>query len=137
MSEWFRLLKVCRTLPLVFTAQDLANEARILPGTKKSPDQKYQASGTQKASAYLAKFAKLGYVRRVGVAMGEGRGNHPTLYEITSFGKAYEAGTGGVAALLAAILAFEKARGLPGEERAYKAMLKAAEFVAEEEKRED
>jgi len=131
MQEWARLLDVVKNLPLVFTAADLAREARLVPTAKMDQGQKYVASGNQKASAFLAKFCKLGYVRRVGIAEGEGKARPANLYEITPFGKAYKIGTGATARLLAAVRIFAEIRGQKGEEKAFKAMMQAHKEAAE------
>lgn len=133
MQEWVRLLEVVRTLPLVFTAGDLAREARLVPTAKLMEGQKYVASGNQKASAFLARFCKLGYVRRVGVAEGEGKARPAILYEITPFGKTYQVGTGTTAKLIAAVGFFAEQRGQKHEERAFKALMQAHKEASQQE----
>lgn len=133
MAEWQRLLEVVRALPIVFTAGDLSREARLTPSAKKVEGQKYQASGNQKASAYLAKFCKLGYVRRVGVTVDEGKTRESTLYEITPFGKSCKIGTGAAARLIAAVEAYAEARGQRGEEKAFREMMQARKAAIEAE----
>lgn len=111
---WFEVLMAAREFKDPFTKDDLADAAGISAGPKSSPG--------RIASAWLTKFARWGYVRRVGEI--KGAGIRPTYqYKVTEKGAAVKLREGvdtQIKRLIETIAAFKEARGTRDEARAYK-----------------
>lgn len=126
-SPWFEILLVARKLSPdlrhLFTAAQLAEAARIAPGPRSAP--------AQIASAWMSKFVKWGYATRVGGIEGAGV-RMANTYAVTDKGHAAEPREGRAAQierLVAAVRAYQAARGTRGEAGSFKNLVDTCDAI--------
>jgi len=124
-APWFRVLEAARKLSPgdrhVFTAAHLVKELGI-EGTTDS-------KASQIASAWMGKFVRWGYARRVGQIAGNGARPN-TQYVLTPDGRTCKQRTGKatkLANLVKAVRILQKVKGTRGETSAYTELLRACD----------
>lgn len=129
MAAWFNILQVARTLcpdgKTPFGSGDLSRKARIAEGASSRPE--------QIASAWLGKFVRWGYAKRVGTSESAER-RWRRAYVLTDFGLTVQPAAGRFEkceTLTKALRDYQKAKGTRLEEKSWKTLLKACERVEE------